>query len=53
MEKFVCNICGYVYDPEKGDPDNGIAPGTDFADLPESCVCRDCGATTDEFEKAE
>ena len=45
--------CGYVYDPEKGDPDNGIAPGTAFADLPESWVCPDCGATTDEFEKAE
>ena len=53
MEKFVCNICGYVYDPAKGDPDGGVAPGTAFADLPESWVCPDCGATTDEFEKAE
>jgi rubredoxin len=44
MEKFVCNICGYVYDPAKGDPDNGVAPGTAFADLPESWVCPDCGA---------
>lgn len=53
MDKYVCNICGYVYDPAKGDPDNGIAPGTAFADLPESWVCPDCGATTDEFEKTE
>ncbi len=36
MDKYVCNICGYVYDPAKGDPDNGINPGTAFADLPES-----------------
>ena len=34
MEKWVCDVCGYIYDPEIGDPDNGIAAGTDFADLP-------------------
>ena len=34
MDKYVCNVCGYVYDPEKGDPDNGIAPGTPFDKLP-------------------
>ena len=53
MDKYVCNICGYVYDPAKGDPDNGIAPGTAFADLPESWVCPDCGAGKEEFEKTE
>ena len=37
MEKYVCNVCGYVYDPAVGDPDNGIAPGTKFEDLPEVC----------------
>ncbi len=42
--KFVCNICGYVYDEEKGDPDNGIAQGTGFKDLPEDWVCPVCGA---------
>ena len=34
MEKWVCDVCGYIYDPEIGDPDNGIAAGTAFADLP-------------------
>ena len=38
MEKYVCSICGYVYDPELGDPDNGVAPGTAFADVPEEWV---------------
>ena len=37
MDRYVCTICGYVYDPVKGDPDNGIAPGTKFEDLPEDC----------------
>jgi rubredoxin len=53
MDKYVCDICGYVYDPAKGDPANGVAPGTAFADLPESWVCPDCGATVDDFEKSE
>ena len=35
MKKYVCSVCGYVYDPEVGDPDNGIAPGTKFEDLPD------------------
>jgi flavin reductase (DIM6/NTAB) family NADH-FMN oxidoreductase RutF/rubredoxin len=47
--KFVCNICGYVYDPAKGDPDNGIDPGTKFQDIPDSWVCPLCGAPTDDF----
>ena len=36
MQKYVCDLCGYEYDPESGDPDNGIAPGTSFDDLPEA-----------------
>ena len=51
MEKWVCKICGYVYNPEKGDPENGIQPGTPFRDLPDEWVCPDCGAGKDEFEK--
>jgi len=51
LEKWVCTVCGYVYDPEVGDPENGIAPGTDFADLPDDWVCPDCGVGKDLFEK--
>ena len=53
MEKYVCTICGYVYDPEKGDPDSGIEPGTAFEHLPEDWVCPLCGAPKDDFEKEE
>lgn len=51
MERWICNPCGYVYDPAEGDPDNGIAPGTPFEDLPEDWVCPICGAAKDEFSK--
>lgn len=44
MKKYVCGICGYVYDPEAGDADAGIAPGTAFGDLPDDWVCPVCGA---------
>ncbi|HEY8361716.1 MAG TPA: rubredoxin [Tissierellaceae bacterium] len=53
MEKWVCDLCGYVYDPSVGDPDNGIAPGTPFEDLPDDWVCPICGATKDQFSKEE
>ena len=49
MKKYVCDVCGYVYDPEEGDPDNGIDAGTAFADLPEDWVCPLCGASKDDF----
>ncbi len=49
MECFKCDICGYVYDPEKGDPAGGIKPGTEFSDLPDDYVCPLCGATKDQF----
>ncbi len=52
MEKWKCTVCGYVYEPEFGDPDSGIAPGTAFEDIPDSWVCPICGATKDLFEKA-
>ena len=49
MEKYVCDVCGYIYDPEVGDPDNGIEPGTEFADIPEGWVCPECGAGKSDF----
>ena len=49
MEKYVCDVCGYVYDPEVGDPDNGVAPGTAWADVPEDWVCPLCGVGKDSF----
>ena len=51
MKKYVCSICGYVYDEAKGDPDNGIAPGTKWEDLPDDLVCPLCGADKDVFEE--
>ena len=50
MDKYVCSICGYVYDPEAGDPDNGVAPGTAWEDVPEDWVCPLCGVGKDNFE---
>ena len=47
--KYVCDLCGYVYDEAVGDPDNGIAAGTAWADVPEDWVCPLCGAGKDEF----
>lgn len=51
MGKWVCTICGYVYDPAVGDPDNGIAPGTAWEALPEDWTCPVCGASKSDFEK--
>jgi len=53
MTKWRCTICGYVYDPEEGDPDNDVDPGTPFEDLPEEWVCPDCGASKEDFEELE
>jgi rubredoxin len=52
MEKFVCDACGYVYDPAVGDPGSGIAPGTAFADIPADWVCPVCGMGKDSFSPA-
>jgi rubredoxin len=53
MKKYQCSVCGFVYDPEEGDPDGGIAPGTAFEDLPESWCCPVCGVTKEDFEPVE
>jgi len=53
MEKWECTVCGYVYDPEKGDPENGVSAGTRFDDLPDDWVCPECGAGKDLFEEVE
>lgn len=49
MQKYECDICGYVYDPAMGDPDNDVKAGTAFADLPAEWVCPECGADKDAF----
>ncbi len=48
--KYVCDVCGYVYDEAAGDPDNGIAAGTKFTDLPADWKCPMCGVAKDEFK---
>lgn len=49
MKKYICNVCGWIYDPEIGDPDNGIPAGTEFANLPDNWVCPVCEADKSEF----
>jgi rubredoxin len=51
MDIYVCTVCGYVYDPAVGDPDNGLEPGVPFEDLPETFECPVCGVGKDMFEK--
>jgi rubredoxin len=51
MDKYECTVCGYVYDPAKGDPDHGVAPGTKFEDVPADWVCPECGVGKDSFKK--
>lgn len=53
MEKWICTVCGWEYDPEVGDPANGIEPGTKFEDLPEDYICPVCGVGLDSFEKSD
>ena len=53
MKKYVCNVCGWVYNEALGDPENGIAPGTRFEDLPEDFVCPLCGIGKDNFSVEE
>lgn len=52
MDKYRCVVCGYVYDPQIGDPDNDVSPGTPFEQLPDTWVCPECGVGKEEFEKA-
>lgn len=53
MKSYVCEICNYVYNPETGDEDTGLAPGTAFADIPEGWLCPICGAEVDQFSPVE
>ena len=53
MQKYTCDICGYIYDPAIGDPANGVESGTAFADLPSGWVCPECGAAMDDFSPTE
>ena len=49
MKKYVCDVCGYIYDPAKGDPDNGVKPGTAWEEVPATWVCPECGASKQDF----
>lgn len=51
MKNYECQVCGYIYDPVNGDPENNIAPGTTFEDLPEDWVCPMCGAEKEDFSE--
>ena len=53
MVKYQCSVCNYIYDPQLGDPDGGIAPGTPFEKIPDNWVCPVCGASKQEFAKLE
>ncbi|PSO51844.1 MAG: rubredoxin [Cyanobacteria bacterium QH_8_48_120] len=50
MQNYVCSVCGYVYDPEEGDPENGVEAGTPFSEVPEDWNCPVCGAEKEDFE---
>lgn len=50
MKKYICTVCGYIYDPEIGDIDSGVKAGTVFEDIPEDWVCPECGAAKEDFE---
>lgn len=49
MDKYICNVCGWIYDPAKGAPEEGISPGVDFKDLPDDFYCPECGASKSDF----
>ena len=51
--KYVCDVCGYIYDPEVGDPENGVAPGTPWEEVPEDWTCPLCGVGKDQFSEEE
>jgi rubredoxin len=53
MKQYRCSICGYIYDPENGDPENGVEPGTDFDKVPDDWTCPICGASKDDFEPVD
>lgn len=49
MKKYVCDVCGFEYDPVKGHPGSGIKPGTSFEDIPDDWTCPECGVGKDQF----
>jgi len=49
-QKYICTSCGWIYDPEVGDTEHGIARGTPFEEIPEDWVCPDCGVSKEDFE---
>ena len=53
MKKYVCDVCGWEYDPAVGDPDNGVEPGLSFEELPADFVCPLCGVGKEDFSVAE
>ncbi len=53
MKSYLCVVCGYVYDEEKGAPNEGLAPGTKWEDVPDSWICPECGVTKKDFEMVE
>jgi rubredoxin len=53
MKRYLCVVCGFIYDEAKGLPDEGIAPGTRWDDIPENWTCPDCGAVKSDFEMIE
>lgn len=53
MDKYICTVCDWGYDPEIGDPEHGIAPGTKFEDIPDDWVCPLCGVGKEDFEKID
>nr|WP_210035663.1 rubredoxin [Pseudonocardia parietis] len=52
-KRWLCEPCGFIYDPEEGDPDSGIPPGTPFEDIPDDWMCPICGATKADFRELE
>jgi len=53
MKTWVCNICGLIYEEEKGWPDDGIAPGTKWEDVPANWICPECGVSKADFDMIE
>lgn len=53
MKKYICLVCGFIYDEERGWPNEGIAPGTRWEDIPNDWHCPDCGTSKDNFEMIE
>jgi len=49
LQRWICESCGFIYDPEEGDPDGGIPPGTEFSDIPDTWFCPVCGARKRDF----